>query len=258
VALVAVNYDGVATFRTAFTEGLRTVSATYTGDEYHTQSTASLELTVARQNATFRVWGNPNPQGLGQRVTVSSYLYPELAPGSAYPTGLITIHAGNSQYVVPAPGGFVLLTTLGVGTHHITADYGGDDNFAPRTASYTQQILALPTITSISPNTGPVSGGQVVTITGTNLERATWVGFNWAPAASFVVNGPTSITATTPLSTTPGPVDVMVETAGGTAFLDHGYTYMAPAGEPIPTLSGWMLLVLAALLAACALARLSH
>ena len=55
-----------------------------------------------------------------------------------------------------------------------------------------------PTITGITPATGPTSGGTVVVITGTNLTGATGVTFCGTPALSIVVNSPTQITAVTP------------------------------------------------------------
>ncbi|HET9503537.1 MAG TPA: Ig-like domain-containing protein [Hymenobacter sp.] len=75
-------------------------------------------------------------------------------------------------------------------------------------------ITALPTITMLSPATGPV--GTQVTITGTNFTGATVVRFGDSPASSFVVNSATSITAVV----APGTITstVRVSTACGSAF----------------------------------------
>ena len=96
-----------------------------------------------------------------------------------------------------------------------------------------------PTISSISPNTGPSEGNATVTITGTNLTGATGVSFGGS-AATIIANSATSITAVTPAHAA-GTVDVIVTTAGGTATLTNGYAYdvasgivLVPAPGPLP------------------------
>ena len=91
----------------------------------------------------------------------------------------------------------------------------------------------LPTVSSVNPTGGPTVGNTSVTITGTNLTGATAVKFGSTNATSYVVNGPTQITATAPAGSA-GTVDISVTTAGGTSAAspnDH-YTYFA-----IPTVS---------------------
>ena len=75
--------------------------------------------------------------------------------------------------------------------------------------------LAPPTVTSIVPNNGPVSGATSVTITGANFTGATAVKFG-TTTASFAVNGATQITANSPAGSA-GAVDVTVTTPGGTS-----------------------------------------
>ena len=80
-----------------------------------------------------------------------------------------------------------------------------------------------PTITSLNPTSGPSSGGQSVTITGTNLSGATvTIGGNAATV--------TGTTATTATFTTPahgmGAVNVIVTTGSGSVTLTGGYTYL--------------------------------
>ena len=57
---------------------------------------------------------------------------------------------------------------------------------------------AAPTVTAVSPTSGPTSGGHLCTITGTNLIGATAVTFGSTAATAFTVNSSTSITATSP------------------------------------------------------------
>ncbi|MBD9544758.1 cadherin-like beta sandwich domain-containing protein [Ensifer sp. ENS04] len=91
-----------------------------------------------------------------------------------------------------------------------------------------------PTLNSISPNTGAISGGDVVTITGTGFTGATAVTFGGTPATSFTVNSATQIAATVPAHAI-GAVDVVVSKAAGTATLSSGYTFAPPSS--VATLS---------------------
>jgi len=100
--------------------------------------------------------------------------------------------------------------------------------------------VAPPTVSSVGPSEGPVSGGNSVTITGTNLTGATSVRFGAAAAASFTVNSATRITATVPAGSA-GSVDVTVTTLGGVSVTSvaDGYTYVAaPSVSAITPASG--------------------
>jgi hypothetical protein len=84
----------------------------------------------------------------------------------------------------------------------------------------------LPTIVNINPNTGPIGGGQSVTITGANLALANvTIGGNVAMVTGTTL---TTATFTTPAHTA-GPVNVTVATPDGSATSTGGYTYVIPA-----------------------------
>ncbi len=89
------------------------------------------------------------------------------------------------------------------------------------------QFAPPPSVTSISPASGPASGGTSVTITGTNFTGATAVTFGNTPAGSFTVNSASQITATSPAGT--GTVDIRVTTPGGTSATSAAdqFTYVA-------------------------------
>src|SRR3569833_3114693 len=84
--------------------------------------------------------------------------------------------------------------------------------------------LAVPVVTGVALNQGPVSGGNTVTITGTALSGATSVKFG-STAAAFAVVSATQITATAPAGTA-GAVQVTVTTSGGVSN-GVAYTYVA-------------------------------
>lgn len=89
---------------------------------------------------------------------------------------------------------------------------------------------ATPTVTGVSPSSGPTTGGTSVTISGTNFTDATAVTFGGNPAASFTVNSATSITATAPAGA--GTVNVTVGNFARTSTTSAAdqFTYTAVAG----------------------------
>jgi uncharacterized repeat protein (TIGR03803 family) len=102
------------------------------------------------------------------------------------------------------------------------------------------ELSPAATVTRVSSTQGPLTGGTVVTITGTSLLGATAVYFGTVAASSFTVISATQITATSPAGTA-GTVDVSVTTAGGTSAISSAdrFTYVAaPAVAGINLASG--------------------
>ncbi|MFR9754131.1 IPT/TIG domain-containing protein, partial [Nocardia sp. 004] len=96
----------------------------------------------------------------------------------------------------------------GTGTVGVTVTTpGGVSN----SVAYT--YLLVPTLASVVPGSGPVAGGNSVTLSGTGFTGATAVLFGGIPAVSFTVVSDTQITAVVPAGT--GTVGVTVTTAGG-------------------------------------------
>src|SRR5271166_2793165 len=91
-------------------------------------------------------------------------------------------------------------------------------------------FVTLPTVTGISPDSGPETGGTVVTITGTNFTGATSVSFGGVPAFDFTVLSDTQITVSSPPVSMSGVVDVMVSTPTGTSATSSGdkFTFLGP------------------------------
>jgi hypothetical protein len=90
-------------------------------------------------------------------------------------------------------------------------------------------VEVTPTVTGISPTSGPTAGGTVVTITGTNFTGATSVRFGGAAATSLTVISATSITTTTSPAGT-GTVDVVVTNPSGSSATSAAdrFTYIQP------------------------------
>lgn len=136
----------------------------------------------------------------------------------------------DTQITAVAPTG-------SAGTVDVTVTTSGTTSATSAADQYT--YVAPPTVTSISPTAGPLTGGTTVIITGTNLSGATAVTFGATAATGFTVNSATQITATSPAGT--GTVDVRVATAGGTSATSAAdqFTYVAaPTVSSISPTSG--------------------
>ncbi|MGF9565512.1 IPT/TIG domain-containing protein [Neorhizobium sp. BT27B] len=85
----------------------------------------------------------------------------------------------------------------------------------------------LPLVSTVSPNSGPLAGGNSVTITGSGLENPVSVTFGGI-AGAVTASSDTSITVNVPSQTSAVVVDVVVTTSGGISTTGTGaYTYLA-------------------------------
>ena len=97
-----------------------------------------------------------------------------------------------------------------------------------------------PVVTSISPNSGTITGGTVIKVNGAMLGTVTSVKFGTTAATTFSVNAAgTIITATAPAHSA-GLVDVTVVSPSGTTATSTAdqYTYIAPAITSLSVASG--------------------
>lgn len=108
------------------------------------------------------------------------------------------------------------------------------------------RLPAAPTITSMTPQIGPTTGGTLVAIYGTNFVGITMVTFDGVPLVSYSVVGSSQINAITN-SHAAGAIDVVVANSGGSGSLGGvtDFTYAKPVvvaveinGGPSVTLQG--------------------
>jgi hypothetical protein len=105
-------------------------------------------------------------------------------------------------------------------------------------ASAYTYAATVPTLSMVSPATGPVAGGTTMTLTGSNLTGLTGVTIGGASASSISVLSATSATCITPPHVS-GMVDVVINTTGGSAALPGAFTYLnAPAMGAITPVHG--------------------
>ncbi len=172
---------------------------------------------------------------------------------------------GTEQYLVPTGGLFQVSSnagstwtsqaapapplstegTLVAGVSCISATNclasGGVGNATPGTPSIAGEIFqgststAAPTITSISPTSGPTAGGTTVTITGSGFTGATSVDFGSVGATSFNVVSDTQVSAISPPGTS--TVDVTVTTPNGISATSTADKFTYQAAPTITSIS---------------------
>ncbi|WP_336053081.1 Ig-like domain repeat protein [Streptomyces sp. CA2R101] len=101
---------------------------------------------------------------------------------------------------------------------------------------------AAPSVTGVSPGTGPIAGGTTLVVTGTGLSQVTAVTVGGLPAASFRAYSDTLLLVVTPPGA-PGPADLVITTAGGSVTVSGGFGYQAPtqtavSSAPDPSVVG--------------------
>lgn len=107
-------------------------------------------------------------------------------------------------------------------------------------------VVSIPTVTGVSPNSGPVTGGTTITITGVGFTGATHVSFATDIAPATVISD-TEIRVTSPSAPTSGGVHLQVCTPswGYTAQIDADvFQYLDLIGPPLAKSEckkgGWM------------------
>ncbi len=116
----------------------------------------------------------------------------------------------------------------GSGTVNITVTTKGGTSATSSADHFTYKTPA-PTVSTVSPKSGPQAGGTSVTITGQNLSGATGVSFG-GTAATINSDSSTVITVTSPAGS--GTVNITMTTPGGSTGAGQ-FTYLVPA----PTIS---------------------
>lgn len=150
--------------------------------------------------------------------------------GSGF-TSVVSVKFGTaaaSSYTVVSSTQINAVTPAGTGTVIVVVSTLGGSSSQTVTFTY----VTAPTLSSVVPAKGPLSGGNTVTLSGSNLTGVVSVKFGTAAASSFTVVSSTEITATAPLALAAGPVLVTVASAGGTSG-GVTYTYVAA-----PTITG--------------------
>ncbi len=153
---------------------------------------------------------------------------PVTLTGSSFQAGATVLFGGNLATSVVVTGTTTITCTTpgGTGTVNVTVT-NPDGQSSTLTGAYTYGVNPAPTLSSLSPTSGPVAGGQTVTLTGTDFAAGATVLFGGNLATGVVLTGTTTITCTTPVGVA-GSVNVTVtNTDGQNSTLTGGYTYVS-------------------------------
>lgn len=160
---------------------------------------------------------SPTIGGRGTEVTIRG-LNLSSATSVSFNSNVVSVLAASSTSVTAiAPAG-----TAGT-TVNVAVQGPGWSSTLSASFRYTQS----PSISALSTNSGLISGGDSVTITGVTFSGLISVKFGSAPAV-IVSSSSAQITITTPQVQNPGQVDVSVITTGGSSILSGGFTYFSP------------------------------
>ncbi len=222
VTITGTDFDGATTvdFGTTQATGVTVVS--------DTTITAFSPAGSGIVNVTVTTPGGTSPTSLADEFTYAPTVT-NVSPAGGPPAGGTTVtitgtsFAGASEVffgsVMATSFSVVSSTTItavsppGTGTVDVTvtAPTGTSTPSAGDKFSY----VVAPTVTGISPTSGPNTGGTTVTITGVGFTSTTEVFFGANPATSFSVTNDGTIAAVSPAGT--GTVDVTVVNLGGTS-----------------------------------------
>ena len=161
---------GTATFSTsALAAGSHSMTAVYVGDGDFMFNTSPVVTQVVGKAATAtNIASSASPSVFGQTVTFTATVA-SAAGGTA--TGSVTFMDGQTALKsVPLTFGTATFSTssLAVGSHSITAVYGGDTNFAGSTSnSAAQAVNPANTTASLASSPNPSTFGQSVAFTAT-------------------------------------------------------------------------------------------
>ncbi len=170
---------------------------------------------------------NGTPGGIGI-ADIDGDAKPEIVIGNAAGASVDVFRNNSTTGTINFTG--VTFTTDLTSDCIAINDFDGDGkndvamgSFGTNAIEVLRNVIGEPEITSFTPTSG--DGTTTVTITGKNFTNATHVLFGSIPAASFVVNSSTSITAIP--AATGGDGNVSVITPYGTAYLGT-FNFLTP------------------------------
>ncbi len=160
--------NGQAQFSTSsLTLGTHSITASYAGDTNYLSSTSPVVTETIRTTATATALSSSlQTSAFGQSVTFTA----NVSSASGTPTGTVSFSDGTTLFgTVALAGGSAALSTSALlpGAHTITANYSGDSNFSPSSASIAQTVNQAATATSVSSNLNPAVWGQSITLSAT-------------------------------------------------------------------------------------------
>ncbi|MBZ5654172.1 MAG: Ig-like domain repeat protein [Acidobacteriia bacterium] len=138
-----VSATGVATFSSvALAVGSHSLTAQYTAStDFKASTSTALAHKVVRAGTKTSLQASPNPAKKGQVVTLTAYVTPKYF---GTPAGTVTFKNGTqilgTATIVSNQATFTT-STLAVGTHSLTAVYGGNAQFNKSTSAVVKEVI---------------------------------------------------------------------------------------------------------------------
>jgi len=150
---------------TALSAATHTITALYGGGNNFQGSTSpALSQVVNPAPTTTRLTSSPNPSALAQAVTLTA----TLSATNSVPSGTVTFYDGTNTLGSTQAGGSgqatLVVATLAVGSHSLTATYATSGNWLGSTSTVrTQTVNRASSTTTLTSSVNPASVGQAVT-----------------------------------------------------------------------------------------------
>jgi len=171
--------DGSATSSSfaSLSPGTYTIKAVYSGDGNFVGSSALLDQgtgqNVTKGATTTTLASGPNPATYGDPVTFTATVS-AVAPATGRPSGVVRFWEGSvllgASSLAPDGGtssaaATFVSSTLTPGSHAVRAEYVGNFNFDGSTATTSQAIERIATVTGVESSANPSTYGHPVTLT---------------------------------------------------------------------------------------------
>ncbi|MGW5449400.1 beta strand repeat-containing protein [Streptomyces asiaticus] len=181
---------------TAIPVGTHAVTASYAGNTGVAGSSASGSITVGQAASTTALTITPASPVCGQPVTLCAQVT-TASPGTCTPTGTVTFTIAGGPTLtgtLNASGQACVTTTaIPVGTHGVTASYGGNTGVAGSSASGSVTVGQASTTTTLTSSPNPSAPGQNVTFTATVAAVPPATGIPTGNVTFVISGGPTLI-----------------------------------------------------------------
>jgi len=202
----------------ALSAGSHTLTASYGGDTNDASSYSSqVTVTVGLPGTTTSLKAGPASSNPGQNVTLTATVSPATAGGT------VTFLDGSNPLGSPQTlsGGTASFSTsnLSIGSHSLTASYGGDANDAPSySPAVTESVGLQTTTTALAAAPTPATAGQKVTLTATVSPGDPAGSVSFFDGANLLGTAPVAnAVATISTATLSGGIHSLTATYGGDA-----------------------------------------
>ncbi|GAA1162239.1 beta strand repeat-containing protein [Streptomyces rhizosphaericus] len=181
---------------TAIPVGTHAVTATYAGNTGVAGSSASGSVTVGQAASTTALTITPASPVCGQSVTLCAQVT-TTSPGTCAPTGTVTFTIAGGPTLTGTLNGSgqacVTTSAIPVGTHAVTATYGGNTGVAGSSASGSVTVGQASTTTTLTSSPNPSTPSQNVTFTATVTAVPPATGIPTGNVTFVISGGPTLI-----------------------------------------------------------------